>query len=664
MATIVTRSGKGSPLTNTEVDSNFSNLNSDKAELSGAVFTGAITTNSTFDGRDVAADGAKADAALPRTGGAMTGAITTNSTFDGVDVAARDGVLSATATTANAALPKSGGAVTGAITTNSTFDGVDIATRDGVLSTTTTTANAALPKTGGAMTGAITTNSTIDGRDVAADGLTADAALPKTGGAMTGAITTNSTFDGRDVAADGVTADAALPKSGGAMTGAITTNSTFDGVDIATRDAVLTSTTTTANNALANVVEDTSPQLGGDLDGQGKDVTNVGILSADTFGGIYGSSSAPSVFAVTVASKTAGHPYNGDGSGSAYFLNGVESPAIQLSGADNVTSSTGYYYKFDQSNSSNSGHPLLFYYDAAKTTAFTSGVTTSGTAGNAGAHTTISVDADTPNILYYQCSAHAYMGNVATAITTTIGTTAALKVPSGSTAQRPSSGVAGMFRYSSTLAAFEGYTTEWGEIGGGGSTDISLNTFTGDGSDLTFSLSAVAAENNTFVYIDGVYQNKSTYAVSAADPAVVTFSTAPPNGTAIEIMVAAISVSNIGTPSDNTVSTAKIVNGAVTSAKIASVPIAVGITSVVTATSLTATVNTHVYVSAATQTITLPASPTIGQRVLITVGNFADTVVGRNGSNIMSSATNMTLNKEYLSIQFIFADATRGWVMS
>jgi hypothetical protein len=66
---------------------------------------------------------------------------------------------------------------------------------------------------------------------------------------MTGAITTNSTFDGRDVAADGVTADAALPKAGGAMTGAITTNSTFDGVDIATRDAVLTSTTTTASNA-------------------------------------------------------------------------------------------------------------------------------------------------------------------------------------------------------------------------------------------------------------------------------------------------------------------------------------------------------------------------------------------------------------------------------
>ncbi len=32
MATITTRAGKGSPLTNTEVDSNFTNLNTDKLE--------------------------------------------------------------------------------------------------------------------------------------------------------------------------------------------------------------------------------------------------------------------------------------------------------------------------------------------------------------------------------------------------------------------------------------------------------------------------------------------------------------------------------------------------------------------------------------------------------------------------------------------------------
>lgn len=115
---------------------------------------------------------------------------------------------------------------------------------------------------------------------------------------------------------------------------------------------------------------------------------------------------------------------------------------------------------------------------------------------------------------------------------------------------------------------------------------------------------------------------------------------------------------------DANVTAAKIGSGAVTAAKIASVPIAVGITSVVTSSSLTATVNTHVYVSAATQTITLPASPSIGQRVLITVGNFVDTVVGRNSSNIMSSGTDMTLDKAYLSINFIYTDSTQGWVIA
>ena len=54
-----------------------------------------------------------ANAALPKAGGAVTGAITTNSTFDGVAIATRDAVLTSTTTTANAALPKAGGTVTG-----------------------------------------------------------------------------------------------------------------------------------------------------------------------------------------------------------------------------------------------------------------------------------------------------------------------------------------------------------------------------------------------------------------------------------------------------------------------------------------------------------------------------------------------------------------------
>jgi len=127
----------------------------------------------------------------------------------------------------------------------------------------------------------------------------------------------------------------------------------------------------------------------------------------------YGSSSAPKVITVKVASKSGSHPYQGQGSSSAYYLDGLESPAIRFSGVD---PSYKYYYRFDQSHSSNSGHPLRFYEEADKSTAFTTGVTTNGSPGSSGAYTQIAVDDDTPNILYYQCSSHSLMGNHAVTV--------------------------------------------------------------------------------------------------------------------------------------------------------------------------------------------------------------------------------------------------------
>ena len=105
---------------------------------------------------------------------------------------------------------------------------------------------------------------------------------------------------------------------------------------------------------------------------------------------------------VTVASKTSEHPYDG-GSSNAYVIDGVEAPYITL------TPDTTY--RFDESDSSNSGHPLLFYYESDKTTAYSTGVTVNGTAGNAGAYVEIKATAATPTVLFYQCSNHALMGN-------------------------------------------------------------------------------------------------------------------------------------------------------------------------------------------------------------------------------------------------------------
>ena len=107
--------------------------------------------------------------------------------------------------------------------------------------------------------------------------------------------------------------------------------------------------------------------------------------------------------AVTVATKDSKHRYNGTGSSSGYKIDGTFSPTLELV--------PGNTYKFTQEDSSNSGHPLRFYYEAAKTTSFTTGVTTSGTPGNSGAYTQIVVSDTTPQVLHYQCSSHGYMGN-------------------------------------------------------------------------------------------------------------------------------------------------------------------------------------------------------------------------------------------------------------
>lgn len=111
----------------------------------------------------------------------------------------------------------------------------------------------------------------------------------------------------------------------------------------------------------------------------------------------------------------------------------------------------------------------------------------------------------------------------------------AIELPVGTTAQRPSSPVAGMFRYNSTDGQFEGYTTEWGAIaGGGGTVTIEKNVYTGDGSDVTFdTTTAIANENNVQIYLDGVYQSKDNYTTSGS---TVTFSTAPPNGVSVELI--------------------------------------------------------------------------------------------------------------------------------
>lgn len=93
-----------------------------------------------------------------------------------------------------------------------------------------------------------------------------------------------------------------------------------------------------------------------------------------------------------------------------------------------------------------------------------------------------------------------------------------------------------------------------------GSGNFTSDLFNGTGAQTAFTLSVTpASENNTFVYVSGVYQQKDTYSVSGT---TLTFSSAPPSGTNnIEVM-SGTSIS-IGIPSDNTVTWEKVAAGAV-----------------------------------------------------------------------------------------------------
>lgn len=84
-------------------------------------------------------------------------------------------------------------------------------------------------------------------------------------------------------------------------------------------------------------------------------------------------------------------------------------------------------------------------------------------------------------------------------------------------------------------------------------------------------------------------------------------------------------------------------------------------TTTTTATSKTLANFERCFVTAATQTITLPATPSAGWEVAIGVNAFTDTVIARNGSNIMSLAENMTINSPNIVVSLVYVDASQGW---
>ncbi len=91
----------------------------------------------------------------------------------------------------------------------------------------------------------------------------------------------------------------------------------------------------------------------------------------------------------------------------------------------------------------------------------------------------------------------------------------------------------------------------------------------------------------------------------------------------------------------------------------------VGFATNVITSNTTATKGNHYYINGSAITLTLPASPSVGDEVRLSeVAGNTDCILARNGSNIMSAAEDLTLDTAYLVLSVRYVDATIGWAFS
>jgi hypothetical protein len=391
-------------------------------------------------------------------------------TVDGVDIAARDAVLTSTTNTATAALPKAGGTMSGNLILNAdptialqsaTKQYVDTIAAAGIhyhqpcRAETTANLNATYSN-GSSGVGATLTNAGTQAA-IVVDGVTLSATNRvmvqlQTNQAHNGVytVTTVGSASTNWVLTRATDADSYAPSDSDALgqgDAFFITEGTVHGgeLDVMTTSGVITFGTTNIVFALVSDAPIYTAGTGMSLSGTefsiGQAVaTNSNVSFNQVTGALVGNASTATALATgrtisltgdatgssgsfngtgnasistTVAGLVGKQPYltiavtvSNPGAGNRYYLDGALQQTALLQRSVTV--------RFDQSDSSNSSHPLLLSTTSNGThgggSSYNTGVTVVGTPGSSGAYTQVTLEQDAPINLFYYCTNHSGMG--------------------------------------------------------------------------------------------------------------------------------------------------------------------------------------------------------------------------------------------------------------